>query len=127
VAAKQGRPVFALSQAHAALRHEEDHRAQAGMFARRPSGNTGSGGSKFLIACTTLESLDVFALLLFSLTSAHVTWASFSSMKEESDCLVEVEDRDSRGVDSEEALDVAEGLASRRLGRLDVMSTFNRF
>jgi hypothetical protein len=39
-----------LSQAHAALRHEEDHRAQAGMFARRPSGNTGSGGSKFLIA-----------------------------------------------------------------------------
>jgi hypothetical protein len=48
-------------------------------------------------------------------------------MKEESDCLVEVEDRDSRGVDSEEALDIAEGLASRRLGRLDVMSTFNRF
>jgi hypothetical protein len=48
-------------------------------------------------------------------------------MKEESDCLVEVEDRDGWWVDSEEALGIAEGLVSRRLGRLNVMSTFNRF
>ena len=37
-------------------------------------------------------------------------------MKEES-----VDDRDGWGVDSEEALDIAAGLASRRLGRLNVM------
>ena len=67
------------------------------------------------------------ALLLFSFASAHVTWASFSSMKEESDCLVEVDDRDGWRVDSEGALDIAAGLASRRLGRLDVMLVVNRF
>jgi len=48
-----------MSQAHAAVRHEEDHRAQAGMFARRPSGNTGSGGSMFLTAVLLLANTDV--------------------------------------------------------------------
>jgi hypothetical protein len=51
MAAQQGQACgHIVPKPHAALRHEEDHRAQAGMFARRPSGNTGSGGSKFLIA-----------------------------------------------------------------------------
>jgi hypothetical protein len=48
-------------------------------------------------------------------------------MKEESDCLVEVEDRDGWQVDSEEALDIAAGLVLRRLGRLNVMLIVNRF
>jgi len=48
-------------------------------------------------------------------------------MKEESDCLVEVDDRDGWRVDSEGALDIAAGLASRRLGRLDVMLVVSRF
>ena len=40
---------------------------------------------------------------------------------------VEVEDRDGWRVDSEEVLDIAAGLASRRLGKLDVMLVVTRF
>ena len=72
--------------------------------------------------CTILERVDFLALLSFSFTSAHETWASFfSSTDDESECLVEVDDREGWRVESERAFDTTAGLASRTLGRLKVM------
>lgn len=60
--------------------------------------------------------MDFLALVSFSLTSARVTWASFwSSIEDESDCLVEVECRDGWRVE------FAPVAGAARLGRLKVM------
>jgi hypothetical protein len=75
-----------------------------------------------VLPCASLESADFFALLSFSFASTHATWASFfSSIEDESDCLVEVEDRDSWRGESGRAVETGVGLASRRLGRLKVI------
>ena len=80
------------------------------------------------LPCTILESVDLLALLPFSLTSAHEAWASFfSSIEDESDCLVEIDDRDGWRVESEWTFDTAAGLASRRLGRLKVIFVVDLF
>ena len=74
------------------------------------------------LPCTILDSADFLPFPSFSLISTHETVLSFfSSIDDESDCLVEVDVRDGWRVESERAADTALGLASRRLGRLKVM------
>ena len=77
---------------------------------------------KLNLPCAILERVDFLALLSFSLTSAHETRASFfSSIEDESDCVVETDDRVGWRVELDRALDTAAELGSRRLGSMKVI------
>lgn len=68
-------------KAHAASKYKEDHRAQAGTLAYRPSGITGSGGSMFLIATSVVSHANVLVGMCWThlvlLLRVPISWSCY--------------------------------------------------